>query len=234
LTALLDNGCEAAKGESYVQVSLDKDDISVRITVETHGATLSDSQLERAFLPTFSGWDRKRRGLGLTIALVEARRVGGDLHLRRTEKGVASTLEFPLSAAGIDSSRTNVSSSPIDSSRGEMMLVDADNTSRGLLRTALESEGWRVHEASYGAASLALMRALPKKPELLLCDLSLTSSFHEPWIRGLLEMENEVRILFFVADAGDVQAAVEATGVGVESILSKPFSPADLIRFIGE
>ncbi|MES2996627.1 MAG: response regulator transcription factor [Verrucomicrobiota bacterium] len=105
------------------------------------------------------------------------------------------------------------------------LIIDDEIQIRRLLRLALESRGYQVHEAENG--QIGLQEAAFQRPEVVLLDLGL------PDIDGLVVLKrlrewSEVPVLILsVRDQENVK--VEALEAGADDYVTKPFSTAELI-----
>ncbi len=112
-----------------------------------------------------------------------------------------------------------------------ILLVDDHATTRRLVRRALETVGFVVHEAKDGAAALALMRT--KRPALVIQDLVL------PDIDGFvlaarlrqLAGSEPVRVLAFSGLVSNLDAK-RISSVGFDDVIAKPIEPAHLLALV--
>lgn len=105
------------------------------------------------------------------------------------------------------------------------LVIDDEIQIRRLLRVALESAGYTVHEAETGQAGLAEVAV--RRPDVVLLDLGL------PDLDGLQVLErlrewSEVPVLILSVrdDEADKVAALDA---GADDYVTKPFSTAELL-----
>jgi len=111
-----------------------------------------------------------------------------------------------------------------------ILITDDESGIRLMLRTALESDGFTVSEASNGREAMEVIAA--KKPDLMVLDLNM------PVMDGLSVLEQlretpgpRPRVIILTA-YGSVSAAVKATRLGAIDFLEKPITPADLRQTI--
>ncbi len=113
-----------------------------------------------------------------------------------------------------------------------VMAVDDDHVIRGLLEVNLEMEGYEVITAVDGKDALAKVRENP--PDLILLDVMMPNV--NGWqVAETLKGDEATRaipIVFLSARAmeGDVR---HGTDLGVESYVTKPFDPIDLMELVG-
>lgn len=111
------------------------------------------------------------------------------------------------------------------------MAVDDDHVIRGLLEVNLEMEGHEVVMAVDGQDALAKIRSDP--PDLILLDVMM------PKVNGWQvaeelksdEATRDIPIIFLSARAMDADVR-KGTSLGVESYVTKPFDPIDLMALI--
>jgi DNA-binding response OmpR family regulator len=106
-----------------------------------------------------------------------------------------------------------------------ILLVDDEETLRGLVAQSLRDEGYRVVEAADGSAALEAFRAEPA--DLVLLDLML------PELSGIevcriLRRESDVPILMLTAKGSELDKVV-GLEVGADDYVTKPFSLRELM-----
>lgn len=116
---------------------------------------------------------------------------------------------------------------------GQVILVEDDPAVRGVLTLLLESEGWRVTEASDGPAGLKLVRRL--EADVVVTDLRMPGMSgiqlaHE--IAALPETP-KVPLVAITSDASDLREAAVRSGRFV-TVLSKPLRPGTFLSAVRE
>ncbi|MPZ73462.1 MAG: response regulator [Nitriliruptorales bacterium] len=112
-----------------------------------------------------------------------------------------------------------------------IMAVDDDHVIRGLLAVNLEMEGHEVVTAVDGQDALNKVRE--SKPDLILLDVMM------PQVNGwqvaeTLKADEETRdipIVFLSARAMEADVR-KGTDIGVDSYVTKPFDPIDLMELV--
>ncbi|HVM00195.1 MAG TPA: response regulator [Egibacteraceae bacterium] len=112
-----------------------------------------------------------------------------------------------------------------------VMAVDDDHVIRGLLEVNLEMEGHEVVTAVDGEDALAKVRADP--PDLILLDVMMPNVNGWQVAEELKsdEATRDIPIIFLSARAMDADLRKGAS-LGVESYVTKPFDPIDLMELI--
>jgi DNA-binding response OmpR family regulator len=112
-----------------------------------------------------------------------------------------------------------------------ILITDDESNIRLTIRTALESDGYVVREASNGIEALESIER--QMPDLVVLDLNM------PGIDGMevlehlksLAVANKPRVIILTA-FGSIATAVRATRLGAVEFLEKPVTPAELRQTI--
>ncbi|MGP3591213.1 two-component system response regulator KdpE [Vagococcus sp. WN89Y] len=105
-----------------------------------------------------------------------------------------------------------------------VLIVEDEQAIRRFLRTALEAEGLRVHEAQ--TLQRGLIEAATRKPDLVILDLGLPDGDGIDFIRDLRQWSQmPVIVLSARTEESDKIAALDA---GADDYLSKPFGIGEL------
>jgi two-component system KDP operon response regulator KdpE len=105
------------------------------------------------------------------------------------------------------------------------LIVEDEPQIRRFVRTALEDEGWQVHEA--GTLQRGLIEAGTRKPDLVVLDLGLPDGDGIALIRDVRGW-SAVPIIVLSARA-DESDKVEALDAGADDYLTKPFGTGELL-----
>ena len=112
-----------------------------------------------------------------------------------------------------------------------ILVTDDESGIRLMLRTALESDGYSVTEASNGRDALEAVKA--RTPDLMVLDLNM------PVLDGMAVLEQmkslagiaRPRVIILTA-YGSIPAAVKATRLGALDFLEKPITPTELRQVV--
>lgn len=116
--------------------------------------------------------------------------------------------------------RDNVNQTPIN-----VLIVEDEKEIRRFVRSALESEGWRVFDAD--TLQRGLIEAGTRKPDLIILDLGLPDGDGLDFIRDLRQWSSiPVIVLSARSEESDKVLALDA---GADDYLSKPFGVAELL-----
>ena len=111
---------------------------------------------------------------------------------------------------------------------GSVFVVEDEPAMRALAIKILGAKGYRVLEASSGAAALELCRQQAGKFDLLLTDLIMPGGVSGAQLAAQLRTEQPgLRVIYMCGYRGDMAGG----GVGV-NFLQKPFDPAHLARMV--
>ena len=106
-----------------------------------------------------------------------------------------------------------------------VVVIEDEPQIRRFVRTALEAEGWQVHEAD--TAQKGLTEAGTRKPDLLVLDLGLPDGDGLEVIRDVRGWSGvPIIVLSARADETDKIAALDA---GADDYLTKPFGVGELL-----
>ena len=113
-------------------------------------------------------------------------------------------------------------------SASKILIVDDEKSIRNLVRSYLESDGYRVLEADNGEDAVRLTRE--QTPDLVVLDVGMPVL---DGIDALREMRtfSDVYVVMLTARAEEVDKLI-GLSVGADDYLTKPFSPRELVARI--
>jgi CheY-like chemotaxis protein len=206
----------------------------VQLSVSDTGCGMSDEVKAKIFEPFFTTKEvGKGTGLGLATVYGIAKTYRGHVSvMSAVGKGTRVTVWLP---AFTDVTVTHAVSVLAPPARGTetVLLVEDEQAVRRLVRTALESQGYQVLEASCGEDALALAQHYHGVIHLLMTDVVMPGMGGHALAQQLQTHRGELQVLFV---SGYMQDAVARHGV-VESksaFLQKPFTPIALARKVRE
>jgi two-component system KDP operon response regulator KdpE len=106
-----------------------------------------------------------------------------------------------------------------------VVIVEDEQQIRRFVRTALESEGCRVHET--GTGKQGLIEAGTRKPDLVILDLGLPDLDGVAFLRDLRGW-SRVPVIVLSARAGE-DDKIAALDAGADDYLTKPFGVGELL-----
>jgi two-component system KDP operon response regulator KdpE len=105
------------------------------------------------------------------------------------------------------------------------LLIEDERQIRRFVRTALEAEGWHVHETD--SLRQGLSDAGTRKPDLIILDLGLPDGDGVDFLRDLRSW-SKVPVIVLSARVGE-QDKIEALDAGADDYLTKPFGVGELL-----
>lgn len=104
------------------------------------------------------------------------------------------------------------------------LVVDDDQSIRGLMRTVLELDGWEVLEAQDGAQALALARA--ERPHGVVLDVMMPGKDGFEVLAELRHTEHGRSMAVVMLTAKDRPSDIlRGTRLGADQYFTKPFEP---------
>lgn len=105
------------------------------------------------------------------------------------------------------------------------ILIEDERQIRRFVRTALEAEGWSVHETD--SVRQGLIDSGTRKPDLIILDLGLPDGDGMDFLRDLRGWST-VPVIVLSARVGE-QDKIEALDAGADDYLTKPFGVGELL-----
>ncbi len=105
------------------------------------------------------------------------------------------------------------------------ILIEDERQIRRFVRTALEAEGWSVHEAE--TVRQGLTDAATRRPDLIILDLGLPDADGVEFLRDLRGW-SKVPVIVLSARVNE-QDKIDALDAGADDYLAKPFGVGELL-----
>jgi PAS domain S-box-containing protein len=204
----------------------------VVLSVADTGHGMPPEVRARAFEPFFTTKGAgKGSGLGLATIYGFARQSGGNVTIY-SEPGRGTTVNLYLPRAGgrgADDS-TAAAQPAVDGGHGETVLVvEDDDRVRRLTAARLKELGYRVLEASHGAAALDLLKAAPEV-EIVFSDLVMPGGMTGfDLARQVRERYPNMRLLLTSGYSADLMSQADIAQLDLQ-VLRKPYRQAELAR----
>ncbi len=209
---------------------------SVLLAVTDTGVGISEENRQHLFEPFFTTKPRGRgTGLGLSIVYGIVQQSGGWIDvLSEPGKGTTFSIYLPaLTDVPALETMSEPALVPSVHATGTVLVVEDDDEVRGLVKTVLESDGFRVLEAPGGQAALTLVHNYPEKIDLVITDVIMPEMTGKQLIDLLMPLCPGVKILYMSGYSGDVLAGRGIIEAQI-SYLAKPFSPGSLSANVRE
>ncbi|MBL0938476.1 MAG: response regulator [Gemmatimonadaceae bacterium] len=202
------------------------------IRVRDTGIGMSDAVQAHIFEPFFTTKEKgKGSGLGLALAYSMIDQAGGEIRVDSVAgEGTTMHLLLPrLSDAVVVTSAVEEFPEQLAGTE-TVLLVEDDDTVRGVAAAALERRGYRVLVADHGEAALGIAREYPAVIHLLVTDVVM------PGLNGREVADQAIRLrpglpVLFIS--GYTEEALLRKGVRESddrTLLAKPFTSLELAR----
>jgi CheY-like chemotaxis protein len=208
----------------------------VTLTVTDTGSGMDEHTRELIFEPFFTT-KRPGEGTGLGLATVYGivTQSGGAIAVRsQPGEGSAFTVYLPrLDAAAEIPPAPATAAGGSRSGQGTILLVEDQETVRGLVSRVLRSAGYSVIQAGNGTQALALADSEGSAIDLLVTDMVMPGMSGRELAARLTARREGLRVLFI---SGYAPHAIPGEGVPDSGVafLQKPFSPAQITARVGE
>ena len=210
----------------------------VRIDISDTGSGIPDILKGQIFDPFFTTKGVGRgSGLGLSTARSIVKAHCGFITFVSTE-GIGTTFSIFLPTAEAGLSRpargeaARPASGPLPRGNGESILVvDDEESVRLIMRSTLESFGFRAVGAADGAEAIALFRSAPALFHMAIVDMQMPGLDGGKTILSLRHLRPDLPVVAASGLATN-QNREEAAANGVRHFLEKPFSVETLIRTV--
>ncbi len=218
----------------YIGEDLEKGQY-VYVEVADDGSGIPEGDRQRIFDPFFT---TRFTGRGLGLAAVDGivRGYGGAIELMSEEgQGTRIRVLFPTTALASGMNRSTPSQwsftgeSDTTAPRGTILVVDDDENACAYMTEALERAGYRVIQASGGAAAVGLFERHKSAIDAVVLDYTMPLVSGGVVFDSLRKLEPGVRVLV-VSGYAQSRAAEELMERGLQGFLQKPFDPARLVR----
>lgn len=205
----------------------------VVLEVSDTGIGMPASVVERIFDPFFTTKaPGQGTGLGLSTSLALVQGHGGFMRVY-SEPGEGTTFRvyLPAEAGALPVEAPNV---PVTTPRGNgelVLVVDDESAIRNITRQMLERFGYRVVTAAEGGEAVEVYARHREEVALVLTDMRMPGVDGATLIRQLRKVDPALPIV----GASGMQAGWDQAylaGLGVNQLLSKPFTAGELLRTI--
>ena len=227
LTNLIFNAVDAMPAGGLVTIGTTPLADGVALTVTDTGIGMTDSERERCLEPFFTTKGEGGTGLGLAVVYGIIQRHGGTIEIA-SQKGAGTTfaIHLPATTAGIGAAAPVVER--LDRTL-RVLIVDDQDIICELLAEHLASDGHTTASAAHGHEALELFRT--GHFDLVITDQSM------PMMNGIqlgcaIKALSPATPVVLLTGFGDEMLALGGCPPGVDLVLGKPVSQADLRRAI--
>jgi hypothetical protein len=202
----------------------------VVLSVADTGSGIPSSVLPHIYEPFFTTKSGdKGTGLGLSTVAEIVKRSGGFVEIQTQEnRGTEFKIYFPAIASP-QVVETPEKEGTLPTGRGELLLIiDDEETIRELLKTTLESYGYRVVTAQNGLEGIARFREYSKEIKLLVTDTDMPHLDGMGAVRAIKELKPDVPVIVASGSKRDAAVLREIDTMGLKD-LGKPYSLEQLL-----
>lgn len=203
----------------------------ISFTVRDTGIGIKSSHLQKLFQEFTQADSSTTRqyggtGLGLSISKRFCEMLGGNITVS-SELGQGSefVVRLPITLQAIETTSENLAaSSAVRNSNGTILVIDDEESSRAILRTFLNKEGYRVETSSNGEDGLRMAREL--KPNAITLDVMMPGK--DGW-EVLAQLKSSPELMdipvIMLTMSGDRQIGY---ALGASDFLNKPIDRSNL------
>jgi PAS domain S-box-containing protein len=221
----------------YLDHTFLDDDLStgpyVFIEVSDNGCGMDPDTVGKIFDPFFTT-KFTGRGLGLAAVLGIVRGHHGAIDIQ-SEPGRGTTVKVLLPAVEKTVSRPVQEDRPAEEWKGggTILVVDDEETVRGLARLGLETFGFDVVTAADGVEAVEKFREHGPSIVAVLLDMTMPRMDGRETFRELRRIRPDVRVVLS-SGYNEQEATSPFTGEGLAGFIQKPYLPRDLAKKIRE
>jgi two-component system cell cycle sensor histidine kinase/response regulator CckA len=206
----------------------------VEIRIQDNGSGMDEETRRRIFEPFFTTKDvGKGTGLGLSVVygIMESHRGFVDVS-SEPGKGTTFSVYFPVVEESMeDDDLTEQLSEEVSGGSDTVLVIEDEEMLRDLLKTILESKGYRVLMARDGEEGLLMFRRDKDKIDVVLSDLGLPKLSGEEIVAYIKQIDplSKVIIASGFIDP-DIRTVLEASGV--RDFIQKPYIAKEVLHVI--
>jgi two-component system, cell cycle sensor histidine kinase and response regulator CckA len=204
------------------------------LSIVDTGAGMDEKTRQRIFEPFFTTKEQgKGTGLGLSIAYGIVKQHNGYIDVTSEPgAGAAFSISLPL-AHGVEAVRSAPAPSELKGGSETILVGEDDEGVRGLMRSILESVGYRVIEAVDGEDVVVKFMAQPDAVDLLFLDIIMPKLNGSEAFAKISAVRPGARVLFASGYPVDM---LQSKGLISDAwaFISKPVSPPELLRRVQE
>ena len=226
------------KGGVTITVSCDK---VVTIDVEDTGIGIDASDHALVFdVFAQTGTSKEHMtgtGIGLAVARIFARMLGGDVVLLSSNPGKGSIFRFTFAARPVHSEKKNsVQISDYTAIKGitkpcKVLLVDDVDINLAMLEIFLAPAGFEVGIAANGNEAIDKFKSF--KPDIVFMDLIMPEKDGFEATQEIKSIDNSIPVIALTASIVD-SVKEQAISSGVNDFMYKPFIPERFFEIIAE
>lgn len=228
LERLIENAVEASPDDDIVTVAIERRNNEFVVSVNDHGAGISEKARDKIFYPFYSTKGERGAGMGLAIVHGVIVRHQGKIEVDiEPGKGTSFVLSFESFDAGEDT--TEITAKHKGKGKLNVLVVDDDEQIRDVLSDMLQMEGHKTQTCADGYAALEELEKADF--DLLITDLGM------PGLSGMdlagMAHENRPEMpIAMITGWGTQLEPSEVKNRGILTVLAKPFHLKDVRSII--
>jgi two-component system cell cycle sensor histidine kinase/response regulator CckA len=207
----------------------------VRLTVTDTGIGMDEATRAHIFEPFFTTKGLgKGTGLGLATVYGVVEQSKGHISVEsKVGRGTSFTILLPRLATPVTSVGEDPRKDAVLHGTETVLLAEDDDAARGLWREMLETLGYRVLEASNGAAAIEMVHVYPGRIDLVVTDVVMPQMGGGELSERMAETHPGIRVIFLSGYTADtiLRQGIAETGL---PFLQKPFTAQQFARKIRE
>lgn len=191
-----------------------------------------DAETQRSIFDPFFSTKPKGRGLGLAAVLGIMRGHSGAIRVY-SEPGRGTTFKLFFPAADDFGEERPSPPLPVSGGGGLVLVVDDEETVRGMVTLLLEALGYSVVTANHGGEAIEVVRARGQELCAVLLDLTMP---HVDGVEAFSEIHRLEPDLPVILSSGynHQDATSHLAGKGLAGFIQKPYDLAGLARVLGQ
>lgn len=204
----------------------------VRISVRDTGCGMTPDIQEHLFEPFFTtkGPD-KGQGLGLACIFGAVRQHWGWIECTSApDAGTEFRIMLPCASKDLLPSATEIQAATT-LNRGTVLVVDADDRSRGVARYVLNRHGYRVIEADSSAIALVLWEGQARNIDLVVTDLVLAGTSGFDLANQLRQTRADLKVIYACGNEAEMKNH-QATLPTEIKLIAKPYRSDELMESV--
>ena len=207
----------------------------VMLTVTDTGTGMDPQTLKNIFEPFFTTKEKgKGTGLGLATVYGIVKQSSGNIFVTsEVGRGTTFTVYLPRVAKPAAGIETNASTKKVPRGTESVLLVEDEDSLRGLVRKFLEKCGYVVLEATDGQTALRISNTFPGPIHALLTDVVMPGMSGCELARAIGQRRGTTKVLFMSGYAADADLPTEVTDRR-GYFIKKPFSRCALATKLRE
>ncbi|HEV8130934.1 MAG TPA: PAS domain S-box protein, partial [Acidobacteriota bacterium] len=207
----------------------------VMLAVSDSGCGMDAETQKRIFEPFFTTKEvGKGTGLGLsTVYGIVKQHNGHILVYSEVDKGTTFRIYLPRASGKAQNLAIDFESGALSRGTETVLLAEDQGPVRAIVKTSLEAQGYTVLTASCPEEAEALFLQNRQRVALLLTDFVMPGRSGRELYERLLEMQPTLKVLYMSGYTEMAMSNSRALDPGAP-FLSKPFTPARLVRKVRE